>query len=174
VALNVDAVAVRGTWYRHIPHRGRLSHRPDPAPDGRWQRGAVVEGFYLADSEATAWAEWYRQLAEYGIPPMRQIPRNLWRWEVSVRVANLRTRARLARVGLVPPLPWRTSWPRYQEVGDALFADGWAGLVTPSAARPGGRVLCLFRTAARVEGAKAVPPPKVYRHPPSPPTGMTT
>jgi RES domain-containing protein len=174
VTVDVDGVAIRGTWYRHIPHRGKLGHRPDPAPDGRWQHGAVVEGFYLADSEATAWAEWYRQLAEYGIPPMRQMPRNLWRWTVNLRVANLRTPARLSRVGLVPPPPARASWPRYQEVGDALFADGWAGLVAPSAARPAGRVLCLFRTAATVNGAKAVPPPTVYRYPPSPPAGMTT
>jgi hypothetical protein len=174
VAVDVDGVVIRGTWYRHIPHRGKLSHRPDPAPDGRWQHGAVVEGFYLADSDATAWAEWYRQLAEYGIPPMRQMPRNMWRWKVDLRVANLRTRARLSRVDLVPPPPSRTSWTNYQEVGDALFGDGWAGLVAQSAARPAGHVLCLFRTAATVDGAKAVPPPAVYRYPPSPPVGMTT
>ncbi len=174
MALDVDGVAIRGVWFRQIPHRGKLTHRPDPAPDGRWQHGTVVEGFYLADSEATAWAEWYRQLAEYGIPPLRQMPRNLWRWEVSTRVANLRTPARLDRVGLEPPSPTRSSWPRYQDVGDALFGEGWAGLVAPSAARPAGRVLCLFRTAAIVDGAHAIPPPTVYRYPPSPPTGMTT
>jgi hypothetical protein len=35
----------------------------------------VVEGFNLADSEETAWAEWYRALWEFAIPPMRQLPR---------------------------------------------------------------------------------------------------
>jgi hypothetical protein len=169
VALDVDLVRIRGVWYRQIPHRARLNYRPDPAPDGRWQHGAVVEGFYLADSEATAWAEWYRLLGEYGIPPIRQMPRNLWRLEVTARVANLRTRARLSRVGLQPPPPSRSSWPPYQEVGDVLFAEGWSGLVAPSAARPAGRVLCLFRAAAVVEGVKAVPPPKVYLYPPAPP-----
>jgi hypothetical protein len=29
----------------------------------------VVEAVYLADCEATAWAEWYRALAEAALPP---------------------------------------------------------------------------------------------------------
>jgi transcriptional regulator with XRE-family HTH domain len=35
-----------------------LYRSPTPA-DGRWQRGANIEGIYLAAEEATVWAEWY-------------------------------------------------------------------------------------------------------------------
>src|ERR1700739_4166048 len=31
-----------------------------PPSSGRWQRGKTVAAIYLADEEATAWAEWYR------------------------------------------------------------------------------------------------------------------
>jgi RES domain-containing protein len=135
----------------------------------------VVEGFYLADEEGTAWAEWYRLLAEFGVPPMRQMPRNMWRWEVDTEVADLSTRDRLGRVGLDLPSPQRSSWPPDQEVGDQLYREDWAGLIAPSAARPEkGLILCLFREDTVVPGAKPIPPPRVYRHPPPPPTGMTT
>ena len=35
----------------------------------------MVGGVYFADEEQTAWAEWYRTLAEFAIPPDRQMPR---------------------------------------------------------------------------------------------------
>jgi RES domain-containing protein len=134
-----------------------------------------VEGFYLADSDETVWAEWYRALAELGVPPRRQMPRNMWRWRVSVDIADLSTDDRLHRVGLDAPAPSRATWPPYQAVGDQLYRDGWPGLLAPSAARPrSGRVLCLFRNAAAVPGTKPLPPPRVYRYPPAPPTGLTT
>jgi hypothetical protein len=50
----------------------------------------VIAGLYLADSRDTAWAEWYRQLAELGLRPERQLPRDLWRLRVDLgRVAPL-------------------------------------------------------------------------------------
>jgi hypothetical protein len=56
--LDVDAIAVSGTWYRHIPAGGQIHYAaPDPA-DNRWQRGAEVDALYFADSEETVWAEW--------------------------------------------------------------------------------------------------------------------
>jgi hypothetical protein len=96
--LDVDATSVRGVWFRHTPARGKPLLRPEHPDDGRWQRGEIVEGFYLADDEETAWAEWYRALAERGVPPMRQIPRDLWRFEVDLPgVADLATEAQLER-----------------------------------------------------------------------------
>jgi RES domain-containing protein len=169
--LSVDPVRVRGVWYRHVPHRGKVWWRSEPPPSGRWQRGSVIAGFHLADSRETAWAEWYRQLAELGLRPERQLPRDLWRLRVDLgRVADLSGRRRLSSVGLSPPRPTRREWPAFQAVGERLYAEGWRGILAPSAARPApGRILCLFREERTIEGVKPVPPPAIYRHPPAPP-----
>ena len=129
---------MHGRWIKHTyPGSPPLPER-DPPPDNRWQRGDVVDALYLADTEATAWAEWYRHLAERMIPPLAQMPRELWTWQVDVEVADLSTPERLAEVGLEPPTPGRHSWCAYQRVGEQLSKDGWMGLFAPSAARPDG------------------------------------
>lgn len=178
MALDVDAVAVRQRrWWRHTVHGADPLARRHPPSDSRWQRGAVVEALYLAADERTVWAEWYRHLAEAGIPPARHLPRDFWAWAVEpgLEVADLGSEARLRRAGLTVPRPGRKTWPPYQEVGEALWRAGWRGLIAPSAARPReGLVLCLFRETERVTGARPLPPPRVVREPPAPPTGMTT
>src|SRR5260370_1224361 len=81
---------------------------------------------YLAQDEATLWAEWYRHLAEHGIPPLRQLPRDVWHVRVSaLHIADLTGKERLERVGLSLPKPGRSTWPRYQELGERLSHDGW-------------------------------------------------
>ena len=173
--LPVDAFRVSGRWFRHAQPGALALPARHPPPDNRWQRGEVVDALYLADSEATAWAEWYRHLAEAGVPPNRALPRQLWRWQVDAEVADLRTAEQLARAAnLEPPAPGRRRWPAYQAVGEQLWRDGWSGLVAPSAARPVGLVLCLFRTADGVSGARPFGRPRLVREPPVPPTGMTT
>jgi hypothetical protein len=105
VTLAVTAIAVRGRWFKHTyPGSSPLPER-DPPPDNRWQRGDVVDALYLADSEETAWAEWYRHLAERAIPPLAQMPREMWTWQVDVEVADLSTDEKLAAVGLPRPSP---------------------------------------------------------------------
>ncbi len=175
MTLDVDATNASGTWWRHIPHHGLVYERPDPPADGRWQHGATVEGFYLANDTATAWADWYRALAELGFSPMQQMPRNLWRFDVDLEVAGLSDSEHLARVGLAPPPPGRDTWPPYQAIGDQLWQEGWAGVLAPSAARPAqGLILCIFRTTDAIPGTKPVPPPRVHRLPPVVPTGLRT
>jgi RES domain-containing protein len=174
VTLSVAAIAVRGRWLKHTyPGSPALPQR-EPPPDSRWQRGEVLDALYLADSEATAWAEWYRHLAERMIPPLAQMPRELWTWQVNANVADLSTPEKLAAVELSPPTPDRTGWQRYQRVGEQLAKDGWPGLLAPSAAREDGKVLCLFRDTHGVLGAKPLPPPRRVREPPPPPTGLRT
>lgn len=174
MALDVKAIALRGRWVRHgVPGAPALPRR-DPPPDNRWQRGHVVDALYLADCEDTAWAEWYRHLAERAIPPLAQMPRAMWRWEIDVRVADLSTSKRLDAVGLVAPSPTARAWRAYQRVGELLFQEGWHGLVAASAARPTGRVLCLFRNAGSVGGAQPLSPPTLVSEPPPPPTGLRT
>lgn len=167
MTLDVDRVSADGVWYRHLPHRGRVWWWSEPAPDGRWQRGSEVAGFYLADSRDTAWAEWYRQIEELALRPEDQLPRDLWRFEVAIEaIADLRSERQLERVGLAFPTPRRREWPGFQTVGERLHHEGWKGLCAPSAARPGGEILCLFRETQRVDGIKPQPPPAIHRHPP--------
>jgi hypothetical protein len=171
--LDVDPAPVRGVWFRHVPAGGAPLRRPEQPGSARWQRGEVVEGFYLADSEATAWAEWYRALAELALPPMRQLPRDLWRFEVDAeRVADLSSLERLERVSLPEQLPDRRQWPAFQAVGETLFAEGWRGVLYESAARPQSLAVCLFRTGVGFAGVRPLPPPTRHEEPPAPPRGL--
>ena len=147
----------------------------DPPPNGRWQRGDVVAATYLADSEETVWAEWYRALAERGLPPRVWLPCELWRLEVEVDgIADLSTRERLEALGLKMPRPAHRTWPPYQEVGERLHDDGFSGLIAPSAARAEGRVLCLFRGEDPPAGLRPLGPPRTVSEPPVPPHGLRT
>lgn len=171
--LDVDPTPVRGVWFRHVPASGEPLFRPERPSDGRWQRGEVVEGFYLGDSEETVWAEWYRGLAELAIPPMRQLPRDLWRFDLELeRVADLSARERLQRVGLTLPVPDRKQWPSFQRVGETLFSEGWVAILYPAAARPESLALCVFRVARKLAGVRPRRPPTRYEEPPVPPRGL--
>lgn len=171
--LDVDPTPVSGVWFRHVPAGGAPLFRPEHPADGRWQRGDVIEGFYLADSDETAWAEWYRALAEFALPPTRQLPRDLWRFQVDVeRVADLSSPDRLGRVRLLDAVPDRRQWPTFQSVGETLFADGWAGVLYAAAARLESRALCLFRSSERLAGVRPLPPPIRHDEPPAPPRGL--
>lgn len=67
-SLDVDTGSVHGIFLRHIPHGGDPLYEPPEPPDGRWQRGATIAAWYLADEPDRAWAEWYRALAGTGLP----------------------------------------------------------------------------------------------------------
>lgn len=78
---------------------------------------------YLADEEETAWAEWYRVLAEIALPPTHGMPRDLWRWAIAVNdIADLSTLAKLARLDLPPLQPSRRNWLPFQAVGSSCTA----------------------------------------------------
>jgi RES domain-containing protein len=173
--VDVATVAIDGVWWRQVPQAADPLFRADPPSDGRWQRGETVGALYFADSEETAWAEWYRALAELAIPPDRQMPRDLWRWEIDVvDVADLSTGEKLALLGLPQLRPTRGEWPVFQPVGETLWRKGNRGVLAPSAARPTGQILSIFREADELNGVIPVRPPTTYRRPPTPPTGMTT
>jgi hypothetical protein len=175
VTLDITAVAVSGTWWRHLPAGGDPAYRSDIPASGRWQRGQTVAALYLAGDPETCWAEWYRRLAEDGLAPLDALPRDLWRYAVALDgVAALDTEERLARAGLTVPAPSRTDWPAYQAVGERLWADGYAGVMFASAARPTGQALCVFRPGRALPGMRPVPPPVRHDAPPIPPRGLRT
>jgi RES domain-containing protein len=136
VTLAIGPVHAGGEWIRHAPHRSDLLGRAATPTDGRWQHGAVVPGLYLAEDTATAVAEWYRFLAGLGIPAGRAVPHDHHVWRLDVELADLTSARQLASVGLKPPRPGRATWPPYQDIGETLWREGWAGLLAPSAARP--------------------------------------
>ena len=72
--------------------------------------------------------EWYRHLAELGIPPNRQMPRDLWTWVVDVEVGDLADEARLERVGLEPPRPAHRVLALFRRGGSVAGAQA----VTPT------------------------------------------
>jgi hypothetical protein len=146
-------------WWRHVPAGSDVYFEPPDPADSRWQRGTIVEALYFADSEATVRAEWYRYLAEAGVAPEQGLPRDLWRWQISlVEVADLSDEDRLARVGLPALQPTRLQWSTFQPVGETLHREGWPALLSASAARPVGQTLCVFRTRREVPGTLPLPP----------------
>lgn len=175
MALKVDRVSVAGTWWRQIPHGSDPLWLATPPSSGRWQRGEHLAALYYADEAETAWAEWYRMLAEIGMPPTHGMPRDLWRWTITVDdVADLSTPAKLAALNLQPPRPGQHTWTPFQEAGEQLAQDGCRGILYTSAARPEHLALCLFRDNIAIPGAEPVRPPETHRDPPAPPTGMRT
>jgi hypothetical protein len=91
-----------------------------------------------------------------------------------MEVADLRDPAHLAQVALALPVPGRAGWGPFQRTGEALWREGWPGLVAPSAARPDGLILCLFVRSPTALPAPVLGKPRVVREPPVPPTGMRT
>lgn len=175
-ATPAPRIPVAGTWWRLTPARAKpLFWTPEPA-DGRWQRGHVIRALYLADAPATAWAEWYRHSAELAVPPQERLPRELWRFDIALtEVADLTDPATLAAHGLPRLEPSRRQWAATQQVGEAYHAVGARGLVAPSAARPDGRVLVVFRPEpGAISGVTPVPPPERHSELPPLPTGLRT
>jgi RES domain-containing protein len=171
--LPVRPRAIEGTWIRHVPHRANLLGRSSTPSDGRWQRGGIIPALYLADTVATATAEWYRSLAEWGLSPQDHVPYDHHRWRVELELADLSDTERLHDVMLQEPRPSRQTWPAYQRVGEQLWREGWAGLIAPSAAHPGSLIVCVFASAWPPAGCTPLDASTVKRIPP-PPRGMAT
>jgi RES domain-containing protein len=110
------------------PHGSDPLWLASPPSSGRWQRGETVAAIYLADEEPTAWAEWYRVLAELALSPTHGMPRDLWRWTVAMNnIADLSTAVKLARLDLPMPSPSRRTWPPFQAAGEHLHSKGYSG-----------------------------------------------
>lgn len=58
--------------------------------------------------------------------------------------------------------------------GERLWTKGYRGVLAPSAARPAGLVLCLFREFDELAGVTPLRPPVTCRRAPAPSTGMIT
>jgi RES domain-containing protein len=126
---------------------------------------------YLADSAMTAWAEWYRGLAEAAQPPQDGLPRDLYQIAVSLeQVVDLSTERARRALGLPQLRPSEAQWPAFQAVGERLAADGAQAILYRSAARTRAVCLCVFE--AGLPGLTVPAPPVRVIAPPPPPRGM--
>jgi RES domain-containing protein len=132
-----------------------------------------VPALYLADTVATATAEGYRSLAEWGLSPQDHIPYDHHLWQLNVELADVSDEEQLHNVGLSAPRPSRNTWPAFQLIGEQLWHEGWAGLIAPSAAHPGSLITCVFTADWPPEGCTPLDASTVESIPP-PPRGMTT
>lgn len=176
MAFDVELTIATGSWFRQTPAGVNPARRPIPPGDNRWQRGRIVDAVYFAADHDCVWAEWYRHLAERGIPPQAALPRDMWTYDVeSLELVDLRDEERLARVDLPTPTPGRRTWPAFQAIGERLYREGFAGIIAPSAARPQSAVMCIFLpTGSLPEAVAPRTPPQHVNEPPVPPLGMRT
>jgi RES domain-containing protein len=169
----IPRVSVSGTWVRHVPAGGQALSTRIRGTAGRFHRPGET-ALYLADSSETAWAEWYRALAERGQSPADALPRDLY--HVSVRlpdVVDVSTTAARKELGLPAQMrPAASQWQAFQEFAATLRAEGAQGVLCRSAARTRALCLCVFELGLpglRVEGE-----PMTVLTPPPPPRGLRT
>ncbi len=70
--------------------------------------------------------------------------------------------------------PTQAQWADTQPVGERLWRDGAAGILSPSAAHDGHVVLTVFRTGPDVPGVVEAIPVTVHDVIPRIPTGLRT
>ena len=90
------------------------------------------------------------------------------------RVADATTPAVLRSLGLPDVLPDRSQWPAFQDAGHRLAAEGFAGVLFRSSARPAGLCVCVFGADQGFPGVRATGSPRRITATPVPPRGMRT
>jgi RES domain-containing protein len=173
MGAQLDRVPVEGTWVRHVP-AGVNGLAPSRGGNGGRFNPPDLPAVYVADSEPTTWAEWYRYLAERGKSPADDLPRDLYRISVDLsEVADLRTSAARQRAAAPGRMrPTSTQWPPFQQVGARLAAEGAQGILYASAARTRSSCLCVFD--AGLAHLRVVGEPVTVITPPPPPRGLRT
>jgi RES domain-containing protein len=161
-------VPIAGIWARQTHPQVRGGEASGAA--ARWQ-SARWPAAYLSENEETAWAEFYRALAEAGVGPSDRMPRVMHRLTVELeRVADLRTEKARRVLGLPRMSQTRRQWPAFQAVGDKLAAQGAQAIAYASAARTRATCLCVFEVG--LKGLRPVGDSVWVPSPPPPPRGL--
>ena len=169
----IPRVPVSGTWVRHVPGGEEpIATRRRRTPGRFHQAGEVA--LDLADRTETAWAEWYRALAERGQAPDDDVPRDLYRISVDLNnVVDVSTTAARTELGLPTRMrPAASQWRTFQKFATSLRAEGAEGVLYSSAARTRSLCLCVFE--AGLSALSVVEEPITVVSPPPPPRGLRT
>ena len=173
MAEPINRVSITGTWSRHVL-AGADGLTPSRGPNGGRFNAPGQPALYLADSDATAWAEWYRWLAEWGQSPADHLPRDLHRIAVDLgHVVDASSAAARKTLGL--PIRMRPSsgqWAAFRAVGERLSAEGAHAILYASAARSRSLCLCVFEPG--LSGLRIESEPVRVIAPPPPPRGLRT
>ncbi len=163
-----------GADRRHLGKTEPLGARGDEllGSNARWQC-ATTPAAYFADSDATAWAELYRGLAERGLEPGKVFPRDLHHVRIELdRVADLSREKMRRALGLPRMNRSQAQWRVFQDIGEQLASQGAQAILYASAARTRSLCLCLCVFEAGLDGLTiAAEPVRVIAAPP-PPRGL--
>ena len=133
--LEVEPVGFSGKAYRHLgPGYQPLSGEGARVRGGRWNPTESFPVVYLAKTERSAIAEFYRLAEKNGRRPGDLLPRHLHRYRVELqRVLDLTVEDNLRTVRL-ELIDLRSEDPtRCQAVGDAAHYAGFEAVLAPSA-----------------------------------------
>jgi hypothetical protein len=109
------------------------------------------------------------------VPPSEALPRSVFGLDVDLaEIADLAEPAARAKLGIGRLQPTRRQWPLTQPIGERLWRGGARGILAPSAAHVGHRVLAVFRTGPVVDGVVEITPGTNHDTIPFIPTGLRT
>ena len=134
-----------GRFWHQGPTRHPLGSFADPAlTDGRYHRLGGAGVWYASDREQTAWAELFRHFTSTGVDPF-EVRRRVGAAEVhGLEVLDLCDASVRAALGVGYDDLVGDDYMKSQEVADKARAEGYEGLLAPSAAVHGGKTLVVF------------------------------
>jgi RES domain-containing protein len=134
-----EAFRHQGPGYPPLNAEGSRIH------GGRWNPKESFPVLYLALSETTAAAEFYRLADRQGLEAARLLPRRLYRYKVELSaVADLTDPDARQSIGLTPEHLVADDAQSCQEIGEAAHYAGFEAINAPSATGQGGILAVMF------------------------------
>jgi RES domain len=121
------------------------TREPTLQPEGRWHRDGREYTQYFALSPRGAWAELIRYEGLRLATELEDCQHHLWWFEIEEKdIADLSSFNEAHRVHIDPGMLVDDNLSCCQALGSQLRAEGYRGVLAPSAALPGERNLTLF------------------------------
>jgi RES domain-containing protein len=155
-----------GRFWHQGPTRHSLGSFADPAlTDGRYHRLGGAGVWYASDREQTAWAELFRHFTSTGVDPF-EVRRRVGAAEVhGLEVLDLCDVSVRSALGVSYDDLVGDYYVKSQEVAERARAEGYEGLLAPSAAVHGGKTLVVFAVGMHrlvlEESRVRQPPPRL-------------